>query len=694
MHQSLNRLKRVLMSTALVNANCANGTPISIRVLLDSASEANFITVATCNKLGLRTGKICEPIVGLNEMKSQVTQDCNVIVTSRHSNLRINFHCLVVPRITNDLPSFQFEASELPIPNTIKLADPFYHDPSKVEMLIGAEFFQSLLETGKIKLGDDKPPLQNTALGWVLAGPMPTRSYRSPDISVLVCSRDSSSTLNENIMRFWNVEEIEPEKSSQVLSNDERKYEKLFQTATRDSSGRFVVRLPFCNSVSELGESRQIAEKRLLSLERRFKGNDILRQRYTDFMREYIELGHMSPVPPTETARKQPVVYLPNHGVIRETSATTKLRVVFDASAKSSSGKSLNDVLSVGPTVQDNLLDILLRFRLHKIAFTAGVQKMSRQILVDPRDRDFQRILWRFSVSEPIQDYRLNMVTYGQACAPYLAIRAIRQLAQDEKKDFPAAARIVLQDFYVDDVLSGANSIDEAKNICKQLTQLLQRGGFELHKWSSNNDAVVTSIRGSNENNSSPLSINQGDSVKTLGLQWLPSNDEYQFSIEIDFGAKTKREILSAISRLFDPLGVVGPIIVRAKLIMQATWSHKVEWDAPLPPKIVHEWNSYVEDVQKVGTIRVPRRVAHHENPSRLYLHGFCDASEKAYGTCLYIQSEDREGRKISSLLCSKSRVAPIKKISLPRLELCGAVLLTRLVQAVRKALNIEFEDV
>ena len=175
-------------------------------------------------------------------------------------------------------------------------------------MLIGAEFFQSLLETGKIKLGDDKPPLQNTALGWVLAGPMPTRSYRSPDISVLVCSRDSSSTLNENIMRFWNVEEIEPEKSSQVLSNDERKYEKLFQTATRDSSGRFVVRLPFCNSVSELGESRQIAEKRLLSLERRFKGNDILRQRYTDFMREYIELGHMSPVPPTETARKQPVI--------------------------------------------------------------------------------------------------------------------------------------------------------------------------------------------------------------------------------------------------------------------------------------------------------------------------------------------------------------------------------------------------
>ena len=380
--------------------------------------------------------------------------------------------------------------------------------------------------------------------------------------------------------------------------------------------------------------------------------------------------------------------------MIRETSATTKLRVVFDASAKSSSGKSLNDVLSVGPTVQDNLLDILLRFRLHKIAFTAGVQKMSRQILVDPRDRDFQRILWRFSVSEPIQDYRLNMVTYGQACAPYLAIRAIRQLAQDEKKDFPAAARIVLQDFYVDDVLSGANSIDEAKNICKQLTQLLQRGGFELHKWSSNNDAVVTSIRGSNENNSSPLSINQGDSVKTLGLQWLPSNDEYQFSIEIDFGAKTKREILSAISRLFDPLGVVGPIIVRAKLIMQATWSHKVEWDAPLPPEIVHEWNSYVEDVQKVGTIRVPRRVAHQKNPSRLYLHGFCDASEKAYGACLYIQSEDREGRKIFSLLCSKSRVAPIKKISLPRLELCGAVLLTRLVQAVRKALNIEFEEV
>lgn len=174
-----------------------------------------------------------------------------------------------------------------------------------------------------------------------------------------------------------------------------------------------MVRLPFRDSTIELGESRQIAEKRLLSLERRFKGNDVLRERYIDFMREYIELGHMSLVSCQELANNQTVAYLPHHGVIRETSATTKLRVVFDASVKTSSGKSLNDNLLVGPTIQDTLLDILLRFRLHKIAFTADVQEMYRQIFVDPRDRDFQRILWRFSVDEPIQDYRLNTVIYG-----------------------------------------------------------------------------------------------------------------------------------------------------------------------------------------------------------------------------------------------------------------------------------------
>lgn len=152
MHQSINKLKRVLMSTALVNATHANRTPISIRVLLDSASEANFITAATCNKLRIHAGKFNEPIIGLNGMKSQVTQDCHVVITSRHSNLRINVHCLVIPRITNDLPSVKFDSSKLQIPSTVKLADPFYHDPSKIEMLIGAEFFHSLLETGKIQL--------------------------------------------------------------------------------------------------------------------------------------------------------------------------------------------------------------------------------------------------------------------------------------------------------------------------------------------------------------------------------------------------------------------------------------------------------------------------------------------------------------------------------------------------------------
>lgn len=143
--------------------------------------------------------------------------------------------------------------------------------------------------------------------------------------------------------------------------------------------------------------------------------------------------------------------------------------------------------------------------------------------------------------------------------------------------DFPAAARIVLQDFYVDDILSGANSIEETKTLCEQLMQLLRRGGFELHKWSSNVDEVVTHVQGSRDKNATSLSINENDSVNTLGLQWLQSSDEFQFSIEIDVGAKTKREILSAISKTFDPLGFIRSIIIRPKLIMQITWTYDVE---------------------------------------------------------------------------------------------------------------------
>lgn len=208
-------------------------------------------------------------------------------------------------------------------------------------------------------------------------------------------------------------------------------------------------------------------------------------------MQEYIDLGHMSQI--TESVGVLNPVYLSHHSVIRESSTTTRLRVVFNASAKTASGVSLNDTLMVGRILQDNIIDIILRFRLPVIAITADLQKMYRQVLVHPDDRDFQRIVWRFSPSDSIGEYRLNTLTYGQASVPFLAIRCVRQLTGDGAAQFGLASQVLLNDLYVD-IITGVDSESDAIELISQLNLVLRRGGFEPHKWLSNCREVLRGL--------------------------------------------------------------------------------------------------------------------------------------------------------------------------------------------------------
>ncbi|XP_018395413.1 PREDICTED: uncharacterized protein LOC108773930 [Cyphomyrmex costatus] len=301
--------------------------------------------------------------------------------------------------------------------------------------------------------------------------------------------------------------------------------------------------------------SKRLAQR---FLERRFKEDSVLHERYVDFMRDYLEAGHMSIVTDSGQNLEHPVVYLPHHGVVKETSSTTKLRVVFDASSKTSSGpgfskqnpgpgKSLNDVLRVGTTNQSSLFDIIMRFRFHDVVLTGDIRQMYRQVLVHPDDRDYQRILWRFSQDEPVKEFRLNTVTYGQASSAYLAIKCIQMLAEEARAD----------------------DIESAVALREQLEMVLQRGGFMAHKWCSNSERVMDKVPIHLRENTSSIRIDAEGTIKTLGLEWNPKADEFQFFVAMAEAAVTKREVLSEISKFFDPHGLIGPVLTAAKLIMR-----------------------------------------------------------------------------------------------------------------------------
>ena len=293
------------------------------------------------------------------------------------------------------------------------------------------------------------------------------------------------SDLKSSIEKFWAVEEL----SNRCVTQEEMECESHFQKhVTRDRSGKYTVALPFKTSPEKLGESRQAALGRLTHLQNKFKRDPEYGKQYSQVINEYLELNHMSPAPANTQG-----YYLPHHGILKDSSQTTKLRVVFDASAKTSSGLSLNDLLMVGPTIQDDLFTIVIRFRFYIYTIIADIEKMYRQFLIREEDRKYLKILW-FDQDHKITDYQLNTVKFGLGPAPFLAIRCLLQLIKDYGHRYPLASKILQRDFYVDNLVSGANSLEEAKNIRNQLIQLMSHAQLRLRQWASNEPRVLEGI--------------------------------------------------------------------------------------------------------------------------------------------------------------------------------------------------------
>lgn len=347
-------------------------------------------------------------------------------------------------------------------------------------------------------------------------------------------------------------------------------------TTKRSDTGQYVVNLPF-KVILNGGHSINIdnnhinAFNRLIQMEKRFRNQPLFCERYKSFMQEYESLGHMSKIGNYPADVRKLSYYLPHHGVLKENSTTTKLRVVFDGSSHPYGQTSLNEELCSGPALQNDLPQIINRWRRHKIALCADIEKMFRQIEVCEEHRPYQQILWRNCQTGAISIYHLNTVTYGTTSAPYLSIRVLQQLADDYANCYPKESNILINDSYVDDIISGSYSLNEAISLQNNLCTLLRNGGFNLRKWITNSPELLLQIPEEFRKNSVPLNFDHDNMVKTLGIQWIPISDQFSFKVNVTpFDKVTKRIILSESARLFDPLGWLAPSTILAYIISEA----------------------------------------------------------------------------------------------------------------------------
>ncbi|XP_008178271.1 uncharacterized protein LOC103307771 [Acyrthosiphon pisum] len=651
----------VVLGTAVVHIKDAWGQTHAVRALLDSGSQLSAMTNNCSARLGLPRNRFQSNIVGLGQSPVTQIQGVTKCQFTSHFDSKYVFptvDLVVLPHITAAMPSA--------------------HLPSNA----GVEHYAGI------------PSALDTKIGWIIFGSFST-SNTTPLVA-LTTAVDQS--IDDQLSRFW---EIEEPAASVSPTTEEQWCETFFKNSTsRDSSGRFCVAFPFhdlfTNSVQfqtlsphGLGESRSVALKRFHNLERRLAKDAELYAAYRQFMSTYLRLGHMVLAP-------EPGKYfIPHHAVLKADGDMSKIRVVFDASSVSSSGRSLNDVLCTGPKLQVDLRDILLRSRLHRFILTADIVKMYRQILIRSEDRVFQHIFWRDSPSDNLQEYQLCTITYGLNCAPYLAIRCLHELDEQDGHLFPLAKGVLNRSAYVDDIVVGADTEEQLLRRKEAIVGLLHNGACELSKWTSNSALVLGSISPDHRANSVSFDPRDEHSVKVLGLHWNTTNDSFAYHTSIPQASSTKRQVLSIIARLFDPIGALGPLLLWAKYFMQSLWGNKLGWDDPMPEELLSTWRQFCLELPAVFELILPRHFP-VTSQQDIQLLGFADASTKGYAATIYLRIVNADGDVSVKLVTCKTKVAPLRAIttiealSTPRLELCGALLLAQTLQHTHYVLSSE----
>ncbi|XP_036147020.1 uncharacterized protein LOC118647026 [Monomorium pharaonis] len=673
----------VLLATARVFVSDRTGTRHPVRVLIDPGSETCMIAESLAQRLRLPRTPNSVAIFGIGGQQTGVSRGRIALsLVSRTGKATLEISALVFPRLTIYGTSVDRGSRAWPHLDGLELADPEFCSQDSVELLLGADAYAHIALSGLQKGGPQEPIAQNTSFGWVILGTAGASRAVSA-VSSMQCS--SLDELTALVRQFW--EQEEPPRPAVPLTAEEQKCEEHFErTHSRVPGGRYRVRLPVRDSLPDLTASRLPALRMLSVMELRFERDAILRDRYHDFLREYVALGHMSPASPLLAPRPS-VCYLPHHGVWKGEGDSAKIRVVFNGSARVRPGTSLNECLFPGPNLLPSLADVLTRWRRHRFVVASDIEKMYRQILVHPEDRDLQRILWK--ENNLLTEFQLNTVTYGLSSAPYLAIRVLRQLAADEGSTFPRAAEALRHDAYMDDILAGAANLADARRLRRELTSLCTAGGFPLRKWTANCAALLEDVPAEHRSPRAADDFLPVAEHSVLGLRWNPESDCFSLIVRPPPAvAPTKRSLLSASARLFDPLGWLAPVTVLAKLLIQTTWLQQLDWDAPLAATEAAAWSRLEAELHDLEALRVPRWFRGDDPTVRIELHGFSDASERAYAAVVYLRSSS-DGETSVSLVSAKTRVAPLRRVSLPRLELCGAALLAGLVDHVRSTLDL-----
>ena len=570
-----------------------------------------------------------------------------------------------------------------------------YESKVDVGLLVGYNCSAALLPRQVIVAGDDEPFAVRTILGWGITGTMSSSENEHSQMHSHFAFRTQVREVSPNqIKEMYDHDFNEVNNKGPPFSYEDQKFLKQVKDGIRhQNNGHYELPLPFKNENPHLPNNKDSAMKRFNGLRKKLLTNEQYRTDYLKFMNNLIEMKHAERVPHDELQNKQ-VWYLPHHGVYHP-KKPDKLRVVFDCSAEYN-GQSLNNHLLQGPDQINSLTGVLCRFRQEKVAFVCDIEGMFHQVNVAPEHRDYLRFLWSADITSPLSEYRMTVHLFGATSSPGCAMFALRHAADDHEKECgKEAADFIRKNFYVDDGLKSTRSVAEAQALVLNSIEICKKGGFTLHQFVSTDRDVLQTIPTAyhaKDLQKLDLGCDRLPVSRTLGIEWCVEEDEFRFHVEVKTQPATRRAILSTVSSVFDPLGLLSPFLLTGRMILQRICRDGCSWDDPIPDDLTIEWNNWKEELTLISQIRIarPYRSTDAGKEKEIELHHFSDASMKAYGQCSYLRIVDENGKVSTSLVMAKSRVAPSKTITVPRLELMAAVLSVKIAEFLNDELDYD----
>jgi hypothetical protein len=706
-HPVNGRREAMLLTAKVIVINMETDCHVQARLVLDTGSHRSYIVDSIAKELKLKSLQTeTLEVKGFAANTTTVRSDLVAFgIVERGGSVRrieanttpVISDCSVQPTMVSPKDWEVISAMGQ------SLADDISGSDTGLDILVGADYFWEFVTGARLKTETELLLIPST-LGLLVAGKLiwaaaeEQKQKETPSFFCMVKPKNRIPGLEYVAMeeqvgkstvdvdQFFKLE-VAGIDGDPVISDDQKAMDSYAQS-TRFVDGRYEVSFPWIEEKKCLLPTNEgLAKGRMRSLAKRLEQDPRLLQGYESTIQYQLEKGIIERVPGEEVKRPKNLVhYLPHHPVVRPDHTTTKVRIVFDASAKAKrSDPSLNECMYRGPVLLPNLVEIILRFRLHSVAIIADIEKAFLQMSLCPDDRDSNRFFWFrdpnvLKVEGNLQVYRFRRVAFGMISCPFLLGATIAKLLDEEGS---ADATKLKADMYVDNMITGADSVEEALALYNRAKCAFSRASMNLQEWNSNSKDVIAGIPECDRMKSHKTQV--------LGLEWdCVETDNLSLSSKgwvKHASVPTKRCILRKVAAVFDPMGFFQPVTLGAKLLLQELWEKKYDWDVPLPDELLSKWQSIEAGIEPVFSIRIPRFIGNIDGEASLII--FTDASEKSYAAVAYLRVSSESGSS-ANLVYAKTRLAPSgTKVTLPRLELLGVTIGARMAIFLRKSLGI-----